>query len=88
MPFGIIASTEAAQAITAWDKYGLPGCVIGALFALVLYLIRSGHTNTKEILEEERKERRASTEAHVRVTDKLAAAVDRLSDSFRESMRK
>jgi len=63
-----------------WAEHGLTGLVIFALIGIVLVLIKV----ITSILNEERSERKYTTEKHVEATDKLSKAIDRLSDSFKE----
>lgn len=73
-----------------WAEHGLTGLVLLALFGLILIFIRviikkdSNHqTFLERLLEAERKERTKAREDHTTSSDKLAQAIDRLSENLR-----
>lgn len=66
-----------------WAEHGLTGLVIFALLGIIVYLVRTHQTSTKKWLDDEREERKYTTERHCQSTDKLSGAIDRLAESFR-----
>ena len=76
------AQAGASGSEKLWAEHGLTGLVIFALLGLIFYIVKQHNVTTKKILDDERSERRFTTEQHVKATDKLASAIDKLSDSW------
>lgn len=57
-----------------WQEYGLVGLIVGALFALILYIMRDHRTERKEWIN-----------SICQSNDKVASSMDRLVDEIRYS---
>jgi len=74
-----------------WGEYGLAGLVIGSLFLLVysfLSTLRSKDSShqkfIKELLDDDRIERREDRREHREINNKLASAIEDLTEEIRQ----
>lgn len=70
--------TEATEALSIWEKYGLPGLVIGALLGLIVYVLRS----QKDERAEWRTDMKQAMSGLEKANNGLARAVRELSDNL------
>jgi len=73
----------------SWGDYGLIGLIMGSLIGLIWFFVRtSAQQNTRHtqfverLMDEGRKERSEMTGRWVDSSDRLGAAIDRLSDEL------
>ena len=73
-----------------WAEHGLTGLVLFALFALIGVFLRvitkkdqSHQSFIREILTDEREERKATRQENSTNSDKLASAIDGLAEELR-----
>ena len=71
--------TEATEALSLWEKYGLPGLVIAALLGLIVYVMRS----QKDERSEWRRDMKEALSGLEKSNNALAKAVHELGGKFR-----
>lgn len=83
-----------AADVLPWGEFGLAGLVIGALFAFIVFVIRTGMTRLDEIHQAHRDERTEwrgeVTQRHKEWSDVTAsrqAATDKVIDKLAETIR-
>lgn len=84
----------ASESESLWAEHGLTGLVLSALFGLILVFVKtmsskdSAHREfLRELLTEERAERKETREELTANGDKLAGAIDQLAVEIRKGNR-
>lgn len=83
-------TTAAIKTLTVFERYGLAGLTIGALFIVIFAFMRflhkkdQDHINmTQKIMDDSREERKHLHDSHKESNDKLAKALDDLTNAIR-----
>lgn len=90
MNYPIIAATEVSSSESLWAEHGLTGLVLFALFGLIVLFIRTISTKDKfikNIIDDERTERAVSRKEHQVTTNRLADAIDGLTQEIRNQQK-